>query len=184
MAPAGKDKGHPAVDDEAGFTAFYRATYSQIVGQVYPILGTFAEAEEVAQEAFSRAATHWAKVSTYDRPDAWVRRVAVNLSMSLSRRTRRRAAALLGLAREPVVEADPLNRLALVEALNKLPPRYRVVLTMHYLVDLPIRDVADELGLPVATVRTRLARGRRRLNEELSLEIVPGVPTVTEVFRA
>jgi RNA polymerase sigma-70 factor, ECF subfamily len=104
--------------------------------------------------------------------------------MSLTRRTRRRAVALLGLAREPVVEADPLNRLALVEALNRLPARYRVVLTMHYLVDLPIREVADELGLPVATVRTRLARGRRRLNEELTLEIVPQVPRVTEVFRA
>ena len=176
--------GHLAVDDEAGFTSFYRATYAQIVVQVYPILGNFAEAEEVAQEAFSRAAKHWSKVSLYERPDAWVRRVAVNLSMSVTRRTRRRAVALLGLAREPVAEADPLNRLALVEALNKLPARYRVVLTMHYLVDLPIREVADELGLPVATVRTRLARGRRRLNEELTLEIVPQVPRVTEVFRA
>lgn len=52
----------------------------------------------------------------------------------------------------------------------KLPARYRDVVYLHYYEDCPTREIAAMLGVPEATVRTRLARGRRRLKDILTKE--------------
>jgi RNA polymerase sigma-70 factor (ECF subfamily) len=54
-----------------------------------------------------------------------------------------------------------------VTALRDLPLHYRQVLVLHYLVDLPVQQVAAELGLPQGTVVTQLARGRLALAQRL-----------------
>jgi len=53
-------------------------------------------------------------------------------------------------------------------ALRRLPVREREVLALYFLVDLPVAAIARECGLPVGTVKTRLAVGRRHLEAELS----------------
>lgn len=145
------------------FESFYAESYRQVVGQVYALVGNLHEAEELSQEAFARAFARWPQVSGYDLPSAWVRRVAFNLASSGHRRAGRRAAALLRLG--PPEQALPVSveAAALQEALGQLPMPYRAVVVLHHLVDLPVRAVAAELGIPEATVKTRLARGRRAL---------------------
>jgi RNA polymerase sigma-70 factor, ECF subfamily len=54
--------------------------------------------------------------------------------------------------------------------LRALPVAQRQVLVLHHLVGLPVAEVAHELGLPVGTVKTRLARGRRALARRLALD--------------
>ncbi|MGF1663953.1 MAG: sigma-70 family RNA polymerase sigma factor [Kineosporiaceae bacterium] len=177
LVPERAVPGELAVD--AAYDALYRDSYVRLVTQLVPVAGSVAEAEDVVQEAFFRAAQRWPAISRYDAPEAWIRRVALNLALSSLRRARRAAATALAWRRdlEPPTVAGPesahLDRTLVVQAMRTLPPRYRVVLTLHYLADLDARDIAEELGLPYATVRTRLARGRRRLLAALPPEEDP-----------
>jgi RNA polymerase sigma-70 factor, ECF subfamily len=102
----------------------------------------------------------WSRVGAYDLPEAWVRRVAVNLAGMAERSLRRRARALLRLGPPPVVPALSPELLDLQAALAALPLAQRQVIVLHHLVGLPVEEVARELRLATGTVRSRLARGR------------------------
>jgi DNA-directed RNA polymerase specialized sigma24 family protein len=68
------------VADTEGFEKFYLATVGRLLGQLFPVTGDLHEAEEIVQEAYARASTRWARLRDYDVPEAWVRRVAMNLA--------------------------------------------------------------------------------------------------------
>ncbi|WP_018789252.1 sigma-70 family RNA polymerase sigma factor [Micromonospora sp. CNB394] len=152
------------------FTEFYLATYRRLVGQLFVLTGNHHDAEELAQEAFSRALPRWAKISGYEVPEAWVRRVAFNLAFSRRRRALRGAAALLRLGGERSRDGDGTDRVAVTEALRAVPVRHRQALVLHHVVDLPVRDVAAELGVPENTVKTWLRRGRQQLHAALRVD--------------
>jgi RNA polymerase sigma-70 factor, ECF subfamily len=155
------------VADE-GFTAFFQGTYPRVVGQLRLLTGDLASAEDIAQEAFVRAASRWRQLARYDQPEAWVRRTAFRLAIDLLRRARRhrRLLARLGARAEPDVELHPQDR-AVVEALLRLPLPQREVLVLHHCLDLPVEAVAAQTGVSVGTVKSRLSRGRERLAELL-----------------
>ena len=60
-----------------------------------------------------------------------------------------------------------MEALALIEALRTLSVRQRQVLVLHYLVDLPVDEVARTLGMPEGTVKSLLSRGRQALAAKL-----------------
>src|SRR4051794_5611153 len=129
------------------FPAFYQEAWSRLVGQLYALTGDLAAAEDVVQER-RWAAGRWDTVGRYDAPEAWVRRVAMRLAANAFRRARRQAALLVRLGPQPGrVELEGGDR-ALLEAMAALPRRYREVLVLHHLVDLPVEQVARELGTP------------------------------------
>ncbi|HVD13850.1 MAG TPA: SigE family RNA polymerase sigma factor [Actinomycetota bacterium] len=147
----------------SSFQAFYAAAWSRLVGQVYPLTGDLAAAEDAVQEAMVRAADRWDRIQRYELPEAWVRLVAMRLASNGLRRVRRQAALLARLGPPaPVQPFEPEDR-ALVDALAKLPRKYREVLVLHHLADLPVDQVARHLGMPSGTVKGRLVEGRRRL---------------------
>ena len=74
------------------YTWFFRSEYPMVVRTVYLILGDRGRAEDAAQEAFVQLLTHWRKVSRYERPEAWVRRVGSAWRSERQRRDRLRAA--------------------------------------------------------------------------------------------
>ena len=146
-----------------GFAAFYAASYRRLLGQLFAVTGDLAEAENVLQEAYARAFVRWSRVRGYDRPEAWVRRVALNLAAMADRSLRRRARALLRLGPPPVVPELSPELLDLRDALAALPLGQRQVIVLHHLVGLPVEEVARELRLATGTVKSRLARGRASL---------------------
>jgi len=152
------------------FAEFYEASYGRVVALVAAITGERHQAEDIAQEAFARALTRWSRVARYDLPEAWVRRVALRLSIDAGRRTRR--AALLSLRLADGLRSgparDPLTATALSVALLRLPLAQRQVVVLYYLADLPVAEIARDLGVSVGTVRTRLAAARQRLERELT----------------
>jgi RNA polymerase sigma-70 factor, ECF subfamily len=158
-----------AVEVDAMYVRLYEDGYVRLVTQLVAVTGDTAEAEDVVQEAFVRAAERWSTLRHYDAPEAWVRRVAINLALSTLRRARRAAQQTLRWRRElepgtaPSPDVAEVDRLAVTAALRRLPEPYRVVLALHYLADLDVHRIAAELSIPVGTVKTRLARGRRRL---------------------
>jgi len=154
--------------ESGSFTDFYAATVDRLLGQLYPVTGDLHEAEEVVQEAFARASVRWSWLRDYDVPEAWVRRVAMNLAADRARRLRRQARAMLRLSPPPAAPPISIEALALAQALRTLPVRQRQVIVLHHLVDLPVEEVARTLAMPEGTVKSLLARGRRALAAKLA----------------
>ena len=155
------------------FEELYTSPFGRLVGQLFLVTGDLHEAEEVVQEAFTRAAGRWHRLREYDLPELWVRRVAINLATDRRRRVRRRLAVLAQLDAEAAAVVPPISvdGLAVAAALATLPRRQRQVVVLHYLLDLPVREVARQLSMPVGTVKSRLARARSALAAQLDVEI-------------
>lgn len=168
MGRIGDDRpGRPPAGGWPDFADFYRASYERLVRQLVAVTGRRQDAEDVVQEAFARAAQRWEQLSRYDKPEAWVRQVAMRLVIDELRRVRRALAALVRHG-PPAPAPGPSETLpAVVDALRLVPLRYRQVLVLHHLADLPVDEVAAELRLPVGTVTARLSRGRALLRAAL-----------------
>ncbi|HEX6677629.1 MAG TPA: sigma-70 family RNA polymerase sigma factor [Actinomycetes bacterium] len=154
---------------EGSFEEFYAATYLRLLKQLVLVTGDAGDAEDLLQEAYARAAVRWKHLRDYDRPEAWVRRVALHLAADAARRARRRAAALLRLRLPPPVELSP-DSLDLAKALRALSLGQRQAVVLYHLVGLSVQEVAEQLGVPVGTVKARLARGRAALARRLTAD--------------
>jgi RNA polymerase sigma-70 factor (ECF subfamily) len=148
------------------FEDFYASNYGRLVVQLYAVTGNLPDAEDAVQEAFARASVHWGRVRAYELPEAWVRRVALNVAFTGLRRARR-VMEVLTRAEPPPPPPLPSATGELVEALGKLPLHFRQVLVLHYLAELPVERVAGELGIAVGTAKSRLARARDALARQL-----------------
>jgi len=155
---------------ELEFDEFYNASFQRVVGQIYAMVGSLSEAEDAVQEAFARAWQSWQKISAYDDAEAWVRSVAFRISVSSWRKAVNRFSAHRRHAAEtgdglPGLSPD---RLAVVTALQKIPPELRQVVVLHHLLDRTVEEIARETGVPSGTVKARLVRGRKALAPHLS----------------
>ena len=151
----------------ADYDAFFRAEYAGVLRVVQGVLGDRARAEEVAQEAFVRLYVRWDRISQYDRPDAWIRRVAIRLAVKVARRDGLRGLVERRVA--PMPEAPQQTDLTAV--LAQLPRAQRIAVALHYLEDRPVADVAVVLGCKEATARVHLHRARKRLTELISWQV-------------
>ena len=149
------------------FEEFYTGSVGRLLGHLYLVTGDFHEAEEVVQEAFARASVRWSWLRDYNAPEAWVRRVAMNLAADRGRKLRRHARAMLQMGPPPEAPEVSVETLALVEALRTLPIRQRQAIVLHHLVGLPVGEVAQTLRMPAGTVKSLLSRGRRALAARL-----------------
>jgi RNA polymerase sigma-70 factor (ECF subfamily) len=155
----------PAVDEvSVDYTAYFQREFAPVVRTVTLMLRDEARAEEIAQDAFVQLFLSWPKVSRYDRPDAWVRRVAIRLAMRAIRRQR-----LWALVRRDLVGDDsaPDSPLDVTGAVRRLPTAQRAAIVLHYYEDRPVAEIASILGCAEATARVHLHRGRKRLAELL-----------------
>lgn len=152
-----------------GLRELYAASYRRLVGQIAAIVGDTGEAEDLVQEAFARAVGQWSRLERYDNPEAWLRTVALNLARSRWRRGKRAAAAIVRLraSQQPSPEPSP-DHVALVTAMAKLPPSQREALVLFHVADLPVEQIAREMGVPAGTVKARLSRGRSALAASLA----------------
>jgi RNA polymerase sigma-70 factor (sigma-E family) len=153
----------------ASFEAFYRSEYHRILNVVRLLTGDQDTAEDVVQESFAAAYNRWASLGTYDRPGAWVRRVALNRAVSGLRRRRveRRALERLGVRDATAWPPDDPDD-ALWAAVRRLPARQAQVVALVYVEDLRVADVADVLDCSAGSVKQHLTRARARLADALA----------------
>jgi RNA polymerase sigma-70 factor, ECF subfamily len=164
-----------AVDLKASadaFSAFYASEYRNVVALAYALTGRAAVAEELAQDAFLVAHRNWARVSAYDVPGAFVRRVVSNMAVSFTRRLAAEARALARLAARSPKWSTPLEPTDadFWRSVRSLPRRQAQVLALRYLEDLPDAEIARVLGCSMATVRVHLHNGRTALAGKLGIE--------------
>jgi len=145
------------------FTDFYAGSFRRLVGQLYVMTGDHAEAHDAVQEAFVRAWTHREKLSAQGVPEAWVRAAAWRIAMSRWNRARLGRLLMRSQPQPQAVDGPTPDRVALIQALRKVPAAQRRAIVLHYLCDLTVAQIAAETGVPEGTVKARLARGRAAL---------------------
>lgn len=154
------------------FDRFYASTSGRVRAVAYALTGDWADAEDLVQDAFGAAHRNWAKVAAYDDPGAWVRRLVMNRSVSRWRRLKREAALVLRLGSrtiEAVDDRDPIDP-AFWTAVRALPAQQARAITLYYLDDLSVEQVARELGCSEGSVKTHLSRGRAALAAHLEMK--------------
>ncbi len=147
------------------FDAFYRKEFAAMVALAGAICGDQRFAEDLAQDAMSRAHKNWHKISGYDRPGAWLRRVTINLALSKRRRLQRELAVLRRSALEqpPQTDVIPGSDGEVWEAVRRLPPKQRAAVALFYQQDLSTSGIADALGCTVSTATSHLNQARTKL---------------------
>ena len=135
-------------------------------------------AEDLVQITFERTARHWRRVVRAGNPEAYARRVLVNLAIDDHRRRRRKplvssggSADLeqLGGARPDPRLADLALRDLLARSLAALPAKQRAVIVLRYWCDLTEQEIAAELGVTVGTVKSHASRALCRLQLDQTL---------------
>lgn len=153
---------------DADFRLFYETTAKEIYGFAYLLAGD--QGEDFAAEAYSRALARWSDVSGYERPDAWVRRVIVNLLVSRARREKVQQ-LFLQRTRKELMENDQVDnaedRLLLQQALRELSPKQRAVVVLRYWSDLSLKETARAMGCSMSSVNAHLGRARSKLQSVL-----------------
>lgn len=140
----------------------FPASYARLVGQVGAVCGDRHDAEEAVQEAFVRLIGSWSTVSLYDDPEAWVRHVALRQVSNRRRKVRNGIRATLRHGPPPDIPGPTPAAVDAERALAALPVQQRAVIVLHRL-GLDVDAIAEALGVPRGTVKSRLARGRAAL---------------------
>lgn len=151
------------------FEAFYKRQYPRAVGLAYALTGRKHVAEEIAQDAFIAGYRRWQRISQYDKPEAWLRRVIVNRSTSVLRRglTEVKAIPRLRAGMEHIADIEP-DASEVWEKVRALPHRQAQAIALFYLEDLSLEQIADILECSSGTVKAHLRRGRERLGRTLT----------------
>ncbi|HEX2057851.1 MAG TPA: sigma-70 family RNA polymerase sigma factor [Actinomycetota bacterium] len=166
-----QDRAGELVAQFEGFSDFYAANWANVFGALVLQVRDRAIAEELTQEAFTRASARWKTVTRADSPEAWVYRVAFNLANSHFRRraAERRARRRLGPG-APEARTDPDSSAVVTvrAALARLPRRERTAIVLRYYADLPVRVAAEVMACPEGTLKTLVHRGQKRLERDLA----------------
>ncbi len=136
----------------------------------YLILRNERDAEETLSDTLMTA---WNKIGSLhhaDRLRPWLLTIATRLALRRRRGFRPRVVSLDVAPDLPDREHSPIDRLALQQAINGLPPRMRAVLALHDVADLPLAEVAVALGRSENTIKSQLREARARIRLELGTE--------------
>ena len=136
--------------------------YRDLVGALAVAAGSRELAADAVQDAFLELCRRWDRIANYDKPEAWLMRVAVNKLRSEQRSLRRRAALLLRVKEWPE-ESAPVVSLAVSEAFRRLPARQRLACSLFYILDLSLEEVAETMGISSGAVGSHLNRARTAL---------------------
>jgi RNA polymerase sigma-70 factor (sigma-E family) len=147
-----------------GFVEAFADLYADAYQHAYKLLGDRQEAEDLAQEACTRACLRWRHL---DNPQAWVLRVTTNLAFDRFRRLRSAAKHLRLPPTQHDGAAPDERHVDLNRALAKLPKRQRDVVVLRYLADFSEAQTAATLGCSPGTVKSHAARGLHALRATL-----------------
>jgi RNA polymerase sigma-70 factor (sigma-E family) len=145
----------------------FEAHYGDAVRLAFYLTGSWAVAEELAQEAFLRLWRRWGGLRDQRAALGYLRATVVNLSRSS---LRRRLVELRHQRRigEEAHEPDPIARLDIARALATLPAGKRACVVLRHLVDLSVEETAAVLGISTGAVKSQTHRALRLLEAALA----------------
>jgi RNA polymerase sigma-70 factor (ECF subfamily) len=159
--------------DRQALDVLLRRHYDRVHAICRRIAGASRDADDAAQEAMISIVRGLARFDGRSAFSTWTYRIATNAALDELRKRDRRPTPHLSDPDGPAPEvADPLShrtveaavdRLSIDEALDELPEEFRVAVVLRDVCDLDYAEIADTLGVPVGTVKSRIARGRSLL---------------------
>ena len=156
------------------FESFHAGTSKRLLRYALGLTGDLAEAQDLTQEAYARAWQRWRRLSRYDNPEGWLRLVVSRLATDRWRRIGVRAQRPAPQDSPRVGQPPGEEHVMLVKALKELPMDQRRALALHYLLDMPVADIAAETGAKLNTVKSWLSRGRANLATALGYATMTG----------
>ena len=154
----------------ATLEALFRQSYTSIVQSLALVGGDLAAAEEATQEAFAQAWVSWSRISGYDNPGAWVRRVAINKLRNAHRSRLRGEAAVERMTSEVSSGPSPVEPESdLMVGLRGLPNKQRLCAVLFYVDGLSTAEVAQIMGISQGSVSQHLNRARTALRAHLEV---------------
>jgi RNA polymerase sigma-70 factor (sigma-E family) len=162
----------------AEFSEFAHSRWNGLVRLALGLTGDLNLAEDIVQTALVNTFTAWGRVRRADDPDAYVRRILLNV---IARRFRRRRLTeqLTDVVPEQSAPgsasrtADPAlsqgDRAAIIAALRALPLRQREIVVLRYWLDLTEHQVAAALGCSVGNVKSQTSRALTKLRNSAEL---------------
>lgn len=149
------------------YEQFFADEYPRLVPMLHALTGDRGRAEDLAQETLARAHREWHRISEFERPGAWSRRVALNLAANSARSARREHRALRRLGVPTTGQLSPADE-HLWSLVRELPDQQRAAVVLHYVDDLSVAQVAETLEVSDGTVKTHLSRARATLARHLA----------------
>ncbi len=160
--------------DARALDALLRRHYDLVHAVCRRIAGSSRDADDATQEAMISIVRGLPRFDGRSAVSTWIYRVATNAALDELRRRKRRPMlhAVRDEEQEPPDAADPLgqrrvegiaDRMALEQALDELGEEFRVAVVLRDVADLDYAEIAEALGVPVGTVKSRIARGRSQL---------------------
>jgi RNA polymerase sigma-70 factor, ECF subfamily len=164
--------------DRSAFTLLMERHERRVYNLCLRMVGDLDDASDATQDAFLTA---YRKLSSFRGEAAfttWLHRVAINASYDLLRKRGR--APVLASSKDHAVEDERIEpapdhadettgAIEVQRALLAIPEEFRAALVLHDAQDVPVQEVADILGVPVGTVKSRLHRGRVALARALGV---------------
>jgi RNA polymerase sigma factor (sigma-70 family) len=144
------------------------------------ILRDRQRAEDAVQEALVHAWRDLPRLRDVDRFDAWLRRLLINACADEGRVQRRWSAEVRMIRPEPTTEDEAgtlADRDQLERGFTRLKPEQRVVVVLHFYVGLAVPEIAETLGIPSGTVKSRLHYATAALRAALEADARGGLAT-------
>jgi RNA polymerase sigma-70 factor (sigma-E family) len=155
------------------FEAFVRSRRTHLRRIAYALCGSWDRADDLVQAALEKAYVAWPRIRSAEAAEGYVRTILVRANIDESRRPWRReqSSADLPDTAVPSGAAAVDERTALFAAIQALPRMQRAVILLRHWLDLPVTQVAVELGISEGTVKSHSSRGLATLREVLELEV-------------
>ena len=159
--------------DESAFADIAYAISDQLFAVAHRILRDVDLAEDATQQTLVAIWRKLPGLRNRDRFEAWSYRVLVNACYALAR-SERRWNPTLHVLETDLVGGDPqlsvADRDQLERGFRRLPPEQRAALVLQHYLDLTLPQIADVLGVPIGTVRSRLHYARRAMRAALEAD--------------
>ena len=170
-----------AAGDEGAFDILVRSVIDRMYATAYRILRDAEASKDAVQTALWGAWRDLPTLRDPDRFDAWLRRLLVRCCYEEARRQRRRPiVAVIDPDRFAIADAtrQVSDRDALDRAFQRLSPEHRIVIVLHHYEGLALIEVAEALGIPIGTAKSRLHYGLARMRDAMTA--ADALPAVVE----
>lgn len=155
--------------DVEAFEMLFQQYQKDVYGWIMRIVRNPTIAEELAVETFWRVYRSRARFDPARSFGAWARRIATNLALDYLKHAGSEVEFSENNSPEsppdPAVRQDTRKRIR--QAFNQLPPKLRLTATLALVEEIPYEEIAESLGIPVGTVKSRVFRATRLLRSKL-----------------
>jgi RNA polymerase sigma-70 factor (ECF subfamily) len=170
--------------DEEAFASLALGMADRLFAIAHRILRDVDRAEDAVQQTLVTAWRELPGLRDVERFEAWTYRILVRACYAEAKRARRWSAQIRVLPVDRPVVADTtlgvVTRDALERGFRRLPAEQRAIFVFHHHLGWPLGEIAETLGIPVGTVKSRLHYAIRGLRAALDADERTATPTVRE----